>query len=81
MSDLQADHYDDDDDTPDRTFVVTLGTDVQNIHGRDQAVALAKELSREHDRRVQVEREDGRVLMHFTNGSLDSFVWETRAGK
>ncbi len=74
-------HEDDDEETPDRVFLVTIGTDMQSVQGRAEAVAMAKEISREQDRRVQVERDDGRVLMHFTGGSLDSFVWETRAGK
>lgn len=63
------------------SYNVTLGNDTQIIEGRLEAVAAAKDMSIEHDRRVTVERTDGRVLMHFSNGSLDSFVWETRPGK
>ncbi|MBU0550038.1 hypothetical protein KKF91_18900 [Myxococcota bacterium] len=63
------------------SYNVTLGTDTQIIEGRLEAVEAAKSMSVEHDRRVTVERTDGRVLMHFSNGSLDSFVWETRPGK
>lgn len=62
-------------------YNVTLGSVVETIEGRDSAVAKAKELSLEHDRRVTVERDDGRVLMHFAGGSLDAYVWETRPNK
>lgn len=63
-------------------FNVTLGSDEPTVvQGRLEAVAFAKSLSVEHDRRVVLERVDGRVLMQFSGGSLDSFVWETRPGK
>ncbi len=63
------------------TYSVTVGNETQTIEGRLEAVDTAKALSIEHDRRVVVERLDSRVLMHFSQGSLDSFVWETRPGK
>lgn len=63
------------------TFNVMLGTVTHTITGRAEAVTLAKSLSRENNQRVAVERQDGKVQMMFTGGSLDSFNCETRGFK
>lgn len=59
-------------------FTITIGAETRVIEGRQEAVNTAKELSREYAGRVLVEREDGIVTMNFSNGQLDSFVYETR---
>jgi len=69
-------------DTQDlQTFNVMVGTTTQVVTGRAEAVTLAKSLSREGNQRVAVERQDGKVQMMFTGGSLDSFNCETRGFK
>lgn len=60
------------------TFNIQVGTESIEINDRDEAVSKAKSLSLETNQRVSVERDDGMVLMQFTNGGLDSYVYETR---
>ena len=62
-------------------FNVQHGTQLHTVTGRAEAVTLAKQLSREGNARVSVERQDGKVQMMFTGGSLDSFNCETRGFK
>lgn len=62
-------------------FNVLHGDDTQIVTGRLEAVRVAKDISRDSRGRVAVERKDGRVLMMFHEGRLESFVYETRDGK
>jgi hypothetical protein len=63
---------------PNTVYTVTAGTDIHEVSDRAEAVKLAKELSRESHQRVNVDSSDGMVAMQFSNGSLDSYVYETR---
>lgn len=73
--------YDVDIENPERRFAVTAGTENHEIEGREEAVAFAKKLSAEEGLRVNVERLDGMETMQFVNGSLETFVCETRERK
>lgn len=72
--------YEDDDDFaidegPHR-FIVAWADEERTFDTREEAVALAKQLSQE--RRVQVERDDGMESMQFFAGALETFIYETR---
>jgi hypothetical protein len=60
------------------TFNIVFGTETIECTSREEAVVKAKSLSREHSQKVSVERDDGAVLMQFSNGGLDSYVYELR---
>lgn len=64
-----------------RIYNVTAGGTTDAVTGRANAVTMAKTMSQENQQRVTVEREDGMETMQFSNGSLDTFVCETRARK
>jgi hypothetical protein len=59
-------------------FSVVYGSETLEYTSREEAVSKAKSLSREHNGRVSVERNDGAISMQFTNGHLDSYVYELR---
>ena len=63
------------------TFNIIVGGEIQEeLEGRANAVARAKELSSE-GQRVNVERTDNMVTMQFADGSLETYVCETRDRK
>ncbi|MEZ4463566.1 MAG: hypothetical protein R3F60_12525 [bacterium] len=73
------DDVDDDDleaDDGPHKYVVTWTDEERLIETREEAVAMARELSQE--RRVQVDRDDGVESMQFFGGSLETFIFETR---
>ncbi len=61
-----------------QAFNVIAGGDIQLVEGRQNAVKMAKDLSRDSHTQVTVERDDGMELMQFADGSLYSLVCETR---
>lgn len=63
------------------TFNLIVGGEVrEELEGRATAVARAKELSGE-GLRVSLERTDNMVTMQFADGSLETYVCETRDRK
>ena len=63
------------------TFNLIVGGDIrEELEGRATAVARAKELSGE-GLRVSLERTDNMVTMQFADGSLETYVCETRDRK
>lgn len=70
------------DELKEKTFKITNGDEVlEEIVGRAEAVARAKELSNQNGTRIGVERVDGMVTMVFAEGVLDTYVCETRDRK
>ena len=57
-------------------FIVLWADEQRSFETREEAVALAKQLSHEH--RVQVDRDDGMESMQFFAGALETFIYETR---
>ena len=63
------------------TFNLIVGGEIrEELEGRATAVARAKELSGE-GLRVSLERTDNMVTMQFADGSLETYVCETRDRK
>ena len=59
-------------------YKITVGATEHTVKTRDEAVALAKKLSSESRQRVSVVRSDGAVKMQFRDGSLETYVYQTR---
>lgn len=60
-----------------KLFQLTTGRETETVHGRDRAVARAKEMSSRFRRPVSVESTDGSVKMQFANGGLQTYRLET----
>ncbi|MFT4625405.1 MAG: hypothetical protein ACI8PZ_004073 [Myxococcota bacterium] len=58
-------------------YKIKDGQVVQNVSGRADAIAKAKEVSGRTWRTVGVERNDGRVKMQFGRGSLQVYRFDT----
>jgi hypothetical protein len=61
-----------------RTFQIHVGSGVDTVVGRREAVRHAKHVSRQTGRPIVVEAADGRVTMEFRRGRLESYKVETR---
>lgn len=60
-----------------KLFNLISGRESQTVHGRENAVATAKELSQRYRRPVSVESTDGSIKMQFSGGGLQTYRMET----
>ena len=58
--------------------IITQAQKKISVLGRNQAVHIAKKLSRKSHGVVTIERADRRIIMKFRRGMLDSFMHEIR---
>ncbi len=59
-------------------YTVSIGTESQSFPSREEAIAAAKDRSKQHRGEVTVQGASGAETLTYRHGELTSYLWDDR---